>query len=397
MLSRRLLLAGALMATPTSLTAGIPPWPRLAKAAIGAITARLAAIPTGPALLAGYLTRPDDGDFGKVNADAAYVYDNALAGLALLAAGDHVAAARIADALLLAQNHDPVHADGRLRNAYRAGPVAKPIALPGWWDKRQNQWVQDPYQVGSETGPMAWAMLLWTALAGKGVNAASYTEAARRAGGWINVNLRAPRGFYGGFFGFPPHPQKLAWVSTEQNTDLAVAFARTGMKAAAGQAAGLVRSMAEGDGLIAAGLTPDGGRNPMIAADANLWPLLAGLVTQDTKLIETLGWPRGRPAGIGFSEASQGIWLEGTAFAALWLRRHGNTLAERFARTILANIAPAGYVYATVPAMLRTGLTIGPDPASPSFAYFRIPALAPTVWAALAALSSNPLAFDETG
>jgi hypothetical protein len=396
MICRRLLLTGAL-AAPVVGAAALS-WPRLADAAIGAIKTRLAAIPAGPALLASYVVAPDGSDFGKVNADAAYVYDNALAGLALLAAGEPGDAARIAEALLIAQGHDPNYTDGRLRNAYRAGAVALPVALPGWWDKRQDRWVQDPYQVGSEAGPMAWAMLLWTALAGKGVNAASYNQAARRAGNWINANLRAPQGFCGGFFGFPPHPRKLLWVSTEQNTDLAVAFTRLGMKAAAAHAAGLVRAMSDGHGLINAGLTPDGARNRMIAADANFWPLLARLMPGKTGIISALGWPRGRPQGIGFSEASQGIWLEGTGFAALWLRRNGDApLAERFARTILGNFAPSGYVYATVPAMLRTGLTIGPDPDSPPFDYFRAPALAPTAWVALAAFSSNPLAFNETG
>ncbi len=396
MIRRRLLLAGALAAPVIGAAAPLP-WLHLATNTIGAIKAHLAALPSGPALLASYIVSPDDGDFGKVNAGAAYVYDNALAGLALLAAGDHAAAARIADALVIAQGHDPDYADGRLRNAYRAGPVLPPVALPGWWDKRQNQWAQDSYQIGGEAGPMAWAMLLWTELARKGVNALPYDKAARRAGDWIITNLSAPSGFYGGYFGFPPHPPKLLWVSTEQNTDLAIAFGRLGLKSAAAHAAGLVRAMKNGNhlparGLIAAGLTPDGKRNRMIAADANLWPLLAGLISGKTSVIGTLGWPHGKPEGIGFSEASQGIWLEGTAFAALWLRRGGQSArAERFARTILANIAPAGYVYATVPAMLRTGLTIGPNPASPLFDYFRAPALAPTAWAALAALSSNPL------
>ena len=44
------------------------------------------------------------------------------------------------------------------------------MKLSGWWDDKQNRWVEDPYQVGSDTGNMAWAMLALLALArdGKG-------------------------------------------------------------------------------------------------------------------------------------------------------------------------------------------------------------------------------------
>lgn len=359
-----------------------------------ALRAHLAALPAGPALLQSYITRPGAGGFDLTNGNAAYTYDNALAGLALLAGGDAAGAARIADAFAIAQAHDPDFTDGRLRNAYRAGTMAQPAALPGWWDEARNRWLQDPYQVGSEAGPIAWAMLLWTALAARRVNAARYREAAEQAAEWIIRNLYAARGFYGGYFGFPPHPQKLLWVSTEQNADLAVAFARLGRKAEAGHAAAFLRSMIDGKtGLTAAGLTPDGARNRLIAADANLWPYLAGLAPlHEHAMMAALGWPRGNPAGIGFSAASDGIWLEGTAFAALALRRAGrDDLARRFNATIAANIAPSGYVYATVPPHLSTGLTIGPGADSPKFLYFRRPALAPTAWAALLSEGANPL------
>jgi len=34
-----------------------------------------------------------------------------------------------------------------------------PAKLPGWWDNTQNKWLEDRYQVGSDSGNMAWAML----------------------------------------------------------------------------------------------------------------------------------------------------------------------------------------------------------------------------------------------
>ena len=56
------------------------------------------------------------------------------------------------------------YSDGRLRNAYQAGAMATPAKLPGWWETTAGHWVEDPYQAGSQTGPIAWAMLLWAAL-----------------------------------------------------------------------------------------------------------------------------------------------------------------------------------------------------------------------------------------
>ena len=65
-------------------------------------------MPDGPALLNSYLvnTGPDATNFDLTQANAAYVYDNALAGLLLLASGHQPAAQRIGTALALAQSHD---------------------------------------------------------------------------------------------------------------------------------------------------------------------------------------------------------------------------------------------------------------------------------------------------
>lgn len=398
MIRRRALLTGLallprLAALPVS-ARGAPPKP-LADRFIAPILARLNALPAGPALLASY---PDltgsPARFATANRHTAYLYDNALAGLALLGTGHGFHATRIADALVRAQNHDPDYHDGRLRNAYRAGAMTVPVALPGWWDARLNQWVEDPYQVGAEAGPIAWAILLWTHLIKAGFNAARYRHAAQRAANWITSTLRDQSGFRGGVFGFPPHPQKLGWVSTEQNLDLAVAFAALDQPAAAAHARHFVRRMQDAKThLFNAGLTPSGAINPMIAADANLWPVLAGLAGAATaqKALARLGWPRSNPAGIGFSEASQGIWMEGTGFAALALQRIGApALAARFAATIAAHQSDGAYVLATSTPKLATGLTIGPDRSAEQFDYYRVPALAPTAWAAMAQAGVSP-------
>ena len=177
--------------------------------------------------------------FDRTQANCAYVYDNAVAGLALLAVGDTQGAIRIASALALAQRQDRFFHDGRLRNAYRAGPAPTQgnFPLAGWWDAARSRWLEDGYQAGTATGVLAWAMLLWIALG------QDYREPAEHAADFVQSHLRGPRGYTGGFIGFEPTPARVAWVSTEHNIDLAVAFAALGRSEAAAHAADFVASM----------------------------------------------------------------------------------------------------------------------------------------------------------
>ncbi len=346
-------------------------------------------MPPGPVLLNSYIVEPgpDPADFDLTQANAAYVYDNALAGLALIAAGHVAAARRLGEALALAQAHDRFYKDGRLRNAYQAGAMTAPARLPGWWDKTAQRWNEDPYQVGTQTGPVAWAMLLWAKL--------GMTAPADAAGDWLDDQLRAPSGYYGGFYGFEPKPLKLLWQSTEQNTDLVAAFTRLGRGEDAAHARAFVTAMFDKQtGIFDAGLAPGGSRNNMLAADAGIWPYLAGIGTADSATRAIAGLMHG--AGIGFSDASNGIWLEGTAFAALALRRLHDQRADAFLATIAGNLSPTGYVYATVTPQLSTGLTVGPSlipgQVAKPFNYYRRPSLSATAWTALAVLAGS-----ETG
>jgi len=376
------MLAGAGLALPGLAQAGNPA-PEFA----AAILAQMNLLPAGPVLLNSYLVEGGGGDFDLTQANAAYVYDNALAGLLLLAAGHKAQAQRIGDALAIAQAHDRKFTDGRLRNAYQAGAMAQPAKLAGFWNTKAERWDEDPYQVGSDTGPIAWAMLLWAAL---GMHAP-----ANAAGDFLDAQLRATSGYYGGFYGFDPAQQKLTWQSTEQNTDLVAAFSALGRTEDAAHAASFVRRMFDVNfQRFNAGTGPDGAVNHLAAADAGIWPYLAGLGSAASALAAIRELRRGN--GIGFAAASQSIWLEGTAFAALALRRMGNKLADDFMATLAANLAPQGYVYATVAPMLSTGLTVGPalKPGMPelAFNYYRRPSLSATAWAGLAALGVNPLA-----
>src|SRR3569833_3137570 len=108
----------------------------------------------GPLFLPSYPTA-EEGPLRGV----AFLYDDAVAAIALVGCGEPGKARRIGDAMLAALDHARAWHDGRLRNAYAAGPVDMPVKLGGWWDQAQARWVEGRYQVSSDTGNMAWVML----------------------------------------------------------------------------------------------------------------------------------------------------------------------------------------------------------------------------------------------
>jgi hypothetical protein len=351
----------------------------------------------GPGLLQSYEVA-GNAAFDRTQAGCAYVYDNALAGLALLALGDIAGASRLGEALLSAQARDRFWHDGRLRNAYRAGPVpaAGPYPLPGWWDPSQSRWLEDGYQVGTATGVVAWAMLFWIGLA-RATGDGRFRAAAGKAGDWVETHVRTTRGYAGGFLGFEPAPQRLTWISTEHNIDLAAAFAALGRNEPASHARSCVASMwnAE-DKRFFTGLRPDGGINDHSAVDANLWPLLAAGATAEWRqaldwVLSRHGVPAGHPQGVDFNTDRDGIWLEGTAITALTCRLLDRPEpAAAMLATLAAQTAPSGLIYACTTPSLTTGLSTGLDTSAPDFLYFRRPHIAPTAWAILAQRGNNP-------
>jgi hypothetical protein len=390
-----LLLARGAAAAPAAVD-----WPTLMREALAPIRAAVAAA-DGPLLLKSFTTEGRE-DFDRVHAEVAFTYDNALAGLALLAGGERALAARIAEALRLAQEQDRHWRDGRLRNAYPAGrafPEAPRSARPpGWWDAARGQWLEDGYQAGSAAGPVAFAVLLWTALGD-----APFLQAAGRAADWLE-GLRAPAGYRGGVIGHEPSPAALGWVSTEQNLDLAVAFARLGRTAAAAHAKAFVHAMwLPAEGRFAMGLTPEGELNRGSALDANLWPALAwpgdGRERALDWVLSRHGLPAGAPPaemeGLDFNDDRDGIWLEGTAQAILLLRRLGRPAeAGRFAATVSRNRRPDGWIRAASIPWLTTGLGTGLRPGAADFLYPARGHLAANAWAALAAGNASP--FDRS-
>ncbi|MEI9886522.1 MAG: hypothetical protein WDN08_08465 [Rhizomicrobium sp.] len=199
----------------TSTTAAAPPSP------CAYLAAQLDAAPPGPVFLVSYPTAGP----GPLK-DVAFLYDNAAAAVALVGCGQIPKARRVGDAILVALGHDRYWRDGRLRDAYLAGAVQKPVKLSGWWDNRQNRWLEDGYQTASDTGNMAWAMLALLAL-DRSSNDPRYRAGAARIGAWVERwrDGRGAGGFTGGTFGGEPSPAALTWKSTEHNADLVAAFA----------------------------------------------------------------------------------------------------------------------------------------------------------------------------
>lgn len=352
---------------------------------------------SGPVFLASYPTAGP----GPLK-DTAFLYDNAVAAIALVACNQPDKARRIGDAMLFALDHDRYWHDGRLRNAYMAGRLEAPVKLSGWWDNMRNRWFEDGYQVASDNGNMAWAMLALLAL-DRATHDPRYRAGAARIGGWtLNWQRhRGPSGFAGGTFGGEPKPSQNTWKSTEHNTDLAAAYTAlaqaTGDKhwrASARAAARFVHAMwrkscrcyAVGTGLD--GVTP----NTLLALDAQIWPALALphsappaatiLATVDAKLSQS--------GGYAYSEALQGLWTEGTAQVALLASLSGDEArATALDRVIATMRTPKGGYYASNTPGLPTGFMLDTDPTK-ARQYFHIRALAPLAWAALVERMFNP-------
>ncbi|HEX4376887.1 MAG TPA: hypothetical protein VHZ99_07040 [Steroidobacteraceae bacterium] len=356
------------------------------------LTDRIAAMPAGPVLLASYPTERS-GPLGGV----AFTYDNAVAAIALIGCHQTQHARRIGDALLLALDHDRFWHDGRLRNAYAAGAIgtAEPVRLSGWWDPAAQRWMEDRYQVGSDSGNMAWAMLALETLQ-SATDDRRYLDGAVRLAHWVEgrADARGAGGFTGGEFGHEPGPENDRWKSTEHNTDLAAAFARlaraTGeahWSARSQQARAFVEAMWLGDeGYFAVGSAEDGVQvNPLLALDAQIWPLLAlpgaagryhaALVTSQRRLRSG--------AGYTYSQAGGGLWSEGTAQAAvLTALLHQDAAARAIAGSLKGLRTSSGGCYASDVPATPTGFMLATDPSKPRV-YFHLEHLGASAWLAL--------------
>jgi hypothetical protein len=305
--------------------------------------------------------------------------------------------------LLAASEGDRSGAAGRIRNAYRPGPVTeRPVPPMGWWSDQDGRWVEDPYQVGSATGNVAWAAL---ALLTVGSGDDRYRAAAARLMHWVvatTLDPRTPAGFTGGLYGYDDTAERLTWKSTEHNTDLAAVFgwlARfepgKGWQAQADIARAFVAAAwDEASGHFWVGTSPDGvtPNRHNAGLDAQLWPLLLPDAPKDwRRSVCYVEQHHAASGGFDFNDDRDGAWWEGTAQAALAYRALGRASdADRLLAAIDGQFSPGGFVWASSRARLTTGLGLSPASTTDDFYYYRLPHLGATAWAALAAIGWNP-------
>jgi hypothetical protein len=371
-----------------------------------AISSRVDAVAGGGPLLLRSYDDPEGKEFSSEPAltTAAFSYDNALAVIALVACAKPAQAKRVGEGLLAAVNAENEGKPVRLRNTYRAGAVDR-VPLPnGWWNAAQGRWIEDPYQMGSATGNVAWVALALLTLADRNDDP-RWRRAAEKLATWAIENTRDAQGvggFSGGVHGFDVGPQKLAWKSTEHNIDLAALFDRLARSDSSNRWRAQEQAArrfvdAQWDaasGHFLTGTLPDG-QTPNRATsglDAQFWPLLLPRAPREwRRALDSAERVHGVDGGFDFNDDRDGIWSEGTAQASLAYAVVGYD--EKAARALLRIAFDAdagGYLFATDRPRITTGLAIGPDSTSADFYYYRRPHLGATAWAAIAALRWNP-------
>ena len=365
----------------------------------------------GPVFVASYRPGPHEAEVPKALRHSAFTYDNALAAIALTACGQVDRARRIGDALLKTVQSDRTFHDGRVRNAYRAGSIGDgALALPGWWDAEQKLWAEDAYQDGTATGNVAWAALALLTL-DTAAPAAGYRAGAARMLGWISANTvdsRSPAGFTGGFDGFDPSQTRLTWKSTEHNLDvhaLATWLYRLDGRPDDAHLAAKARGFLDAvfvaeEGGFRLGTRPDGTLQPLdqIALDTQLWPQIgvSDAPAPWRRAVDLAARRMALPGGYDFNGDRDGVWVEGTAQAALTLRAMGRLRqADQLLDGLKREVSPSGYLYASSIPRLTTGLAIGPASTGNDFYYFRRPHLGATAWAVLAGTGWNPFSGNR--
>lgn len=355
----------------------------------------------------------------------AYLYDNAVAAVALALAGADWHAQRIADAIVFAQEHDRKFSDGRLRNAYiegdprsdsgrsvAAGRVT--IRLPGFW--QDGRWQEDAYVVSTSTGNMAWAILALCAVSENAPEEkrADYLAAAERAADFVLALSEDAGGFTAGFEGWDEEQKKIGYKSTEHNIDVYCAFEHLAraieahkpekagiLRAGAGHALDFVLSMYDEQlhcfytGTETDGLTVSEGVIPL---DANTLAILAlrERLPEPEAVIAFIEARMSVEKGFDFSAGDlDGIWNEGSAQMALCYALLGQD--DKYA-ALLVYFRSQSDKEGGIPAADRDGVSTGfvVEGSDQLWEYNNTQSIGASAWLALAQLRQNPFgAFRE--
>lgn len=357
---------------------------------------------------------------GSGAAAHAYLYDNAVALIALAEAGALWHAFKIADALVFAQTHDRVFKDGRLRNAYTSGDPKSDsgrsitggkitIRLPGFW--KDGHWREDYYTVSTSAGNMAWVLiaLCKAASVSDADKKTEYLNAAIKAADFI-LTLKSPEGgFTGGYEGWDEEQTKVSYKSTEHNLDLVAAFriiadavrnedSKRAMEyeSAAAHARAFVMSMYDKKlSCFYTGTEADGKSvsEGVIPLDSNTLAILAlGKELTDTdNILSFIEERMSVGGGFDFSAGDlDGIWNEGTAQMAVCYNEAGK--ADKY-ENVMKYLVTQSRKDGSMPAADRDGVSTGffVSGSDTPWEYHNIQSIGATGWYALAQLKINPL------
>jgi len=349
--------------------------------------------------------------------NAAFSYDNALAAMAFLSAGEQKQAQRILDAFVFAVENDRYQPD-RIRNAYSYGDI-RPFPgwksgarLPGWYDSTAKEYYEDEYQVGTNVGNssyVALALLQYYHLYG----GETYLKTAETIMEWVikNCSTNTP-GFTAGYDGWPEGKDSEAvtlftYKSTEHNIDAYAAFKQlyqiTGDKKyqlGLENALTFLQSMYDEEaGYFYTGTTEDGitPNKTNLVLDAQVWSLMA-LGNDDfapyQQALDTAWSMKKVDGGMPSHQAEneEGWWTEGTAFSAIAFAEAGRYRDSVELLNQLAGIQLASGVFpAATVAELPTGFNLFTgDP----WVYSDTPHIAPTAWYVMAINGFNPYDFS---
>ncbi len=331
----------------------------------------------------------------------AQVYDQALVLLAYLARGqpdDLRRAELIARALVEAQHKDRTFHDGRLRNAYASGDLIDPqvgtTRMPGSYDQKTREYLEDENAVGTDTGNMAWAALALVQAHARlpARDGQPYLDAALSLARWVAANTEvddALGGFAAGLQGFeraagvPAGQQPKTYRATEHNIDLEALFGHLAdavgsatpdghyWRAKAAHARAFVdrmRNDAADAPYLWTGTSAAATINrSVVPLDAQTWAVLR--TPEPSSYSGALDWALTNCTETGSRDTfdfncrdGDGAWWEGTAQVAAalrWLKR------DQEAAPILARLREAqvtsGVASGALPAASRCGLTTGFD------------------------------------
>jgi hypothetical protein len=167
---------------------------------------------------------------------------------------------------------------------------------------------------------------------------------------------------------------------------------------AATQAQRLVARAFQADHFLL-GTKPDGSLadGAQLALDVQLWPWMA--IPDQPAWRKALGFAQAHLAvdgGFDFNGDRDGVWVEGTAQAALAYRIAGDAVrSNQLLNGLKADRTPSGLLNATRGAQLTTGLSIDPTRTVADFFYYRRPHLGATAWAVLAETGWNPFTGEK--